>query len=344
MKSESAGYDYDPSAGSRLNYRMIPYGPQSYGMGVDTFQYPRNSLSTFQFPVNPVKSYYPAIPQYHDFDDVEYGLQGSSFQLLPTEHLSIPNYTTSTGRGWTPTPQLPKTSLFLEQSESAYNHGQLPYHGGTSAFSLRPAISPESKSLSLHGLSSSLPAPPLPGNDRLLPIPAANRLSQGSFLRTADSLLPVSQPNYQSYPGLMSANVLNSLKNHSNSTVHESPYLSMSSSSPESLNSSQMAYSSSGHILSSQSQEMYQTNNNESLFTPNESSDSSYGHSSPASKRGSQSSHATNADGSLPSLSGASLVNGHTYVPSPYQSSYPPPPIEVQSEAPRHASASIPAA
>jgi hypothetical protein len=343
MKSESAGYDYDPSASSRLNCRMMPYGPQSYGMGVDTYQYRHNSLSAYQFPV---KSYYPTIPQYDAYDDVEYGLQGSSYPLLPPEHLSIPNYTTSsTGRGWTPTPQIPKTSLFLEQSESAYNHGQLPYHHGSSAFPLRAAISPEPKSLSLHGLNPSLPAPPLPGNDRLLPIPAANRLSQGSFLRAADSLLPASPPSYQPYSGVMNASVLNNLKNHSNSTVHESPYISMSSSSPESLNSSQMAYSSSGQVLSSQSQEMYPTTNSESLFTPNESSESSYGHSSPASKRGSQSSHATNADSSLPSISSASLVNRHTYVPSPYQSSYPAPPIEVQSVAPaRHHSTSIPAA
>jgi hypothetical protein len=342
MKSESAGYDYDLSAGSRLSCRMIPFEPQSYGLGVDSYQYRNNSLSAFQFPANPVKPYYPPIPQYSEFgeENVDYGLQGS-FSMLPTEHLSIPNYTTSaTGRAWTPTPQLPKTSLFLEPADSTYNHGQLAYH--SSNFPLRPAISPEPKSLSLHG-TTSLPTP-LTVNDRLLPIPAANRQSQGSFLRTTDSLLPTSQPGYQSYNGLISTSMLSNLKNHNNATAYESSYLPMSSSSPESMNSSRMAYSS-GHILRSHSQEIYQPTNNESLFTPNESSDSSYGHSSPASKRGSQSSHATNTDGSLPSLSNASLVNGHTYIPSPYQSSYPPPPIEIQSSVPpRHPSTSIPAA
>jgi hypothetical protein len=342
MKSESAGYDYDSSAGSRLNCRMIPFGPQSYGMGVDAYQCRNNSLSAYQFPANPVKSYYPQIPQYGDFgeENVDYGLHGSAFSMLPAEHLSIPNYTTSTtGRGWTPTPQLPKTSLFLEPADSVYNHGQLPYHSST--FSLRPAISPEPKTLSLHA-TTSLPTP-LTVNDRLLPIPATNRQLQGSFLRTGDSLLPTSQPGYQPFNGLVGASMLSSLKNPSN--AHESSYIPMSTSSPESINSSQMAYNS-GQILSTQSQELYQPNNNESLFaTTNDSSDSSYGHSSPGSKRGSQSSHATNNDGSLPSLSNASLVNGHTYIPSPYQSSYPPPPIEIQRSAPpHHTSTSITAA
>jgi hypothetical protein len=308
-------------------------------MGMDPYQYRNNSLSAYQFPINPVKPYY----QYNDFDEnVDYGLQGS-YSILPSEHLAMPNYTTSGGRGWTtPTSQLPKNSLFLEQADSAYNHGHLPYHS-SSSFPLRPAISPESKSLSLHGLTSSLPTP-LTTNDRMLPIPASNRQAQGSFLRTSDSLQPAAQPAYQSYSGLMSASTLSGLKNISNTTSHESSYLPMSSSSPESLPSSQMTYSS-GQILNSQPQEMYQPNPNERLFTPGESSESSYGHSSPTSKRGSQSSHATNIDGSLPLQSSGSLVNGHVYVPSPYQPSYPPPPIELQNSAPPpHPSTSISAA
>jgi hypothetical protein len=339
MKSEAGGYDYDLSAGSRLNCRMVPCGPPAYGMGMDLYQYRNNSLPTYQFPINPIKSYYP----YNDFEEnVDYDLQGSSYSMLPAEHLAMPNYTTSAGRGWTtPTPQLPKNSLFLEQADSAYSHGQLPYHS-SSSFPLRPTISPEPKSLSLHGLTSSLPTP-LTTNDRMLPIPAANRQSQGSLLRTPDSFQPLSQPAYQPYNGLMSVSTLSGLKNISNATPHESPYIPMSSSSPESLPSSQMIYSS-GQILNSQSQEMYQPNPNNSLFTSGESSESSYGHSSPNSKRGSQSSHATNTDGPLPSQSNGSLVNGRTYVPSPYQPSYPPPPIEVQSSTPRHPSTSISAA
>jgi hypothetical protein len=334
MKNESAGYDYDLSAGSRLNCRMVPCGPSSYGVGLDTYQYRNNSVPAYQFPI---KSYYP----YSDFDEtVDYGLQGSSYSILQPEHMAMPNYTTSAGRSWTtPTTQVPKTPLFVDQPDSAYNHGQLPYIGSVS-FPLRPAISPEPKSLSLHGFTTSLPSP-LPANDRMLPIPAANRQSQGSFLRTSESLLPGSQPGYQSYNGLMSASMLNNLKNHSNATPHESSYIPISSSSPESMPSSQMTYSS-GQILNSQPQEMYQSSSSESLYAHHESSESSYEHSSPLSKRGSQSSHATNNDVSLPSQSSGSLVNGQVYVPSPYQPSYPPPPIEVQSSAPpRHPSTSI---
>jgi len=169
MKSESAGYDYDLSAGSRLNCRMVPCGPPSYGMGMDSYQYRNNSLTTYQFPINPIKSYY----SYNDFEEnVDYGLH--SYPILPADHLAIPNYAASPGRGWTtPTPQLPKNSLFLEQPDSAYNHGQLPYHSSTSV-PLRSATSPEPKCLSLHGLNSSLPIPSS-NNDRVLPIPAANR-------------------------------------------------------------------------------------------------------------------------------------------------------------------------
>ncbi len=341
IKNDSAGgYDYDLSAASRLNCRTVPCGPQAYGMGLEPYQYRNNSLSTYQFPINPIKPYY----QYSDFEEsVDYGLQGASFPLMSADHMALSNYTTSAGRGWTtPTPQLPKSSLFLDQSDSAYNHGQLPYHGNSS-FPLRPAISPEPKSLSLHGLPTSLPAS-LTNNDRMLPIPAANRQPQGSLLRLSDGLPSVSQPGYQSYNGLMSASVLNSLKNHSNATPHETSYIPLSSSSPESIPSSQMTYSS-GQVLNSQPQEMYQPSNNEGLYHPADSSESSYGHSSPVSTRGSQSSHAINSDGSLPSQASGSLVNGHVYVPSPYQPSYPPPPIEVQSSAPpRHPSASITAA
>jgi hypothetical protein len=338
MKSESAGYDYDLSAGSRLNCRMIPCGPQSYGMGLDPYSYRNNSLSAYQFPINPVKSYF----SYSDFEEnVDYGLQASTYPILPTEHLAVPNYTASAGRGWAiPTPQLSKSPLFLDQPDSAYNHGQLPYHGGQPSFPLRPTISPEPKNLSMHGLTTSLPTP-LPTNDRLLPNPAANRQPQGSFLRTSDSLLPVSQAGYQSYNGLMSASMLSSLKNHSNTTPHEPSYMAMSSSSPESLISSQMTYNS-GQMLSSQSQELYQSSNHESLFT--ESSNSSYGHDGPTSKRESQSSHTADGGGTLRTHSSGSLVNGHTYVPSTYTSSYPAPPIEVQSSTPpRRPSTSIPA-
>jgi len=325
MKSDLTGYEYDPSASSRLNCRMIPFGPQSYGMGVDAYQYRHNSLSSFQFSPSSVKPYY-SLPQYSDFAD-DYDINGSPYPLLPNDSLAIPSYTTSsTGRGWaTPTPQLPKTSLYLEQQDSAYSHGQLPYHSGD--FSLRPAISPEPKSLSMHGLTTSLPTT---ANDRLLPVPAANRQS-ASFMRAADGFLAVSQPSFAAYDGLMSASVLTSLKNHSNSTGHNPSYMStMSSSSSEShnSNSSQIAYSS-GPILSSQSHEMYpQSGDN---YTSGESPDSAYGPSSPVSKQNSQNALPLHSEDHL----------REPYRVPPYQQSHAPaPPIE--SPAPtRHTGATI---
>lgn len=336
MKSESTVFDYDFSGGPRLNCRMVPYGPQSYGIGLDPYSYRNNSMSAYQFPINPVKSYY----SFGDYEEnVEYSLQGS-YQMLPTEHLGMPNYTTSASRGWaTPTPQLTKNPLFVDQPDSVYNHGQLPYHSGPS-FALRPAISPEPKSLSLQGLTASLPTQ-LPGTDRLLPNPAAKRQPQGSFLRTSDSLLPASQPGYQSYHGLTSANVLNNLKNHSNATPHD-PQMAMSSSSSEQPTSSQMTYNS-GQNMSPQSQMYHPAHPGSYFISSGETSESPYIHTPPS--KGSQSSEGGHTGGSSPPQSGGSLVNGQHYVPSPYTSSiYPGPTIEVQSSAPsRDPSTSVPA-
>lgn len=204
MKNECAGYDYDTSGGaaSRLNCRtsMIPSGPQSFGphsapLSLDGYPYRNNSLPpNYQYQVKP----YYQIPSYCDFTDegVDYGLQS---QLMGADHLGIAsNYiTSSSARGWTPAPQLPKTPLFMEQSDTPFSHGQLPYH----SFASRTSIGSESKSISLTGLGASLPLPPVSASvDRMLPIPSANRPSQmGPLLRSADGLPSAPALQSQSY-------------------------------------------------------------------------------------------------------------------------------------------------
>jgi len=353
MKNDPAGFDNDPSgASSRINGRMMPYGPNPYPdvLAPGTYQYRRNSLSGYPYSVKP----YYAVPPFNDYPDetAEYSIQGAAYHLFQPDMMGAANYTPATTvRGWTqtPGPQIPKNSPFLEQSDSAYSHAQLPFSGN---FPLRTAIAPDSRSLSINGTGTSLPTPAT-GNDRVLPFPAANRTSQvGSFLRSVDGLLPVSQNGLQSYNDLMSPGMLNSVKSHNNVAVSESGslstgYLPMTSSSPESLASSQMAYTpqSLSLSMSQQSSELYQTSN-DGLFPghPQDSSDSSYGHSSPASKRGSQSSHTTTTEGSLPPLSSGSLANGHEYhwTPQPNPStSYPLPPVDMQARPRRSISGAV---
>jgi hypothetical protein len=332
LKNE-AGYEYDSSAGAaaRLSFRTASYGPQ-YGpnLGLDGYQYRSNSSASL-YPYAP-KPYYSAQSPYSEFADenVDYGLQVSittspQFQqtILAPDLGLAPTYTTSNiGRGWTPAPQFPK-ALFLEPHDSAYSHGQLPYHG--SMYGLRMAV-PESKGVSLNGSSSSLPAP-ITGSDRVLPLPAANRAVEvGSFLRPTENLLPATQPGYQSYNngnngnnGLMSTGMLSCIKNQHGSSVSEngsmsSGYLPMPNGNPESL-SSQMSYCSQPISLSPQHTESYTPPSPDHMYRSGES-DSMYGHSSEGSEQG-------------------RLANGHVYVrssapaaPTAYQP--PPPPVEEQ--------------
>jgi len=231
--------------------------------------------------------------------------------------------------------------MYLKQ-ESSYSHGQLPYH----TYPLRPTISPETKTSSLGGqiLSGSLPAP-VSGNDRVLPFPAANRPQVGSYLHSSSSVLPTPQGGYQSYDELVSTNT-HSRKSINSSAVSENgslstSYLPYSSSSPESLASSQTAYSS--QAMSQQNAEIY-TPNSEGLFHPNESTDSSYGPSSETPKRDSQSSQG-GPEGPMPSMSNGNLANGHAYIPYNSQSSYPAPPMDIHSASqPRRIATGISAA
>jgi hypothetical protein len=257
--------------------------------------------------------------QYSD-DNVEYDVQGSytlgSEQLL--SNISISN----ANRAWTPnSAQLSRNAtatapMYLEQV-STYNHGQLPYH----TYPLRPTITPDVKPASI---SSQIL--PLNGTDRVLPFPAANRPQAGSYLRTNANGLPNAE-NYHSYDGLVSsalAKSLNSSAVSDNGSLSTS-YMSYSSSSPESLASTNTAYSS----QTQQPSDLYSTSN-EGLFHPNESADSSYGPSSTA-KRGSQSSQG--GQGTMASLSNSSLANGHAYTPYISPASYPAPPMDLHSHA-----------
>jgi hypothetical protein len=345
MKSDGSGSDfgYDPGAAvSRMQCRIVPQGPQyaplhTPSVTYDAYQYRSNSLSAYQYPV---KSYYSEIPAFAEFPDenVDYGLQASPYQLMNPDHLAISpssNYASSsvTGRGWTPAPQISKNaSLFLEQ-EPTYNHGQLPYHAGS--FPLRPAISPESKGLALSGMPS-LPAP-IAGNDRVLPYPAANRQAQStSFLRSNDGLPSASQAGYQPYSIMPASHVVNGIKAVNNTVSENSSYHPMSSTSPESLPSSQATYNASGHSdsISQQQNEMY-TPSNEDPYNHAEPSDSSYGTSSARSERGSQSSQTTTAETSLPSLLSGNLANGHPYIPYNHaQMNFPTPSMELHPAPP----------
>ena len=167
MKNECGTYDFDSSgsAASRINCRtgMMPFGPHSFApqpasLPLENYQYRNNSLPTYPYPV---KSFYPM--SYGDFSDdpVDYGLQSS---LMGNDHLGLSsNYITasSSGRGWTPAPAqappMPKTPLFIEQSDTPYSHNQLPYH----AYPLRGNMNSDSKNGSMNGMSATLPPPPV---------------------------------------------------------------------------------------------------------------------------------------------------------------------------------------
>jgi len=291
-------------------------------LGLDSYQYRSNSTASL-YPYAP-KPYYPAQSPYGEFADenVEYGLQVSistspQFQqtILAPDLGVAPSFATSNiGRGWTPAPQFPK-ALFLEPSDSAYNHGQLPYHG--SMYALRMAV-PESKGVSLNGSSASLPAP-ITGIDRVLPLPAANRAVEvGSFLRSTENLLPATQPGYQSYNngnnGLMSTGMLSCIKNQHGNSVSDngsmsSGYLPMPNSNSESLSS----YCSQPISMSPQHNESYTPPSPDHMYRSGES-DSMYGHSNDGSEQG-------------------RLANGHVYVRSSAptaSAAYQPPPVGEQ--------------
>lgn len=335
LKTEAPSYEYDPSAGagSRLSCRVPFYAPhyvQPSPLGVETgYSYRNNSLSAYPFQQ---KSYYPAT-SFAEYGDggIDYDLQGSTYQLLGTENLGIPsNYNTSgTPRGWNTAPQYHRNSLFIEQSETPYSQGSMPYNG--SGFPLRTAINSDSRNTSLSTMSLPAPTPtsvPLTA-ERLLPIPAAQRQTHVPFHRPTDLGTTVNLGGQSAYQPYQGDYVRSSLKSQNMQAVSEngslaSSYLPMPSSSPESIASSQITYGTQQMSMSQQQNEIYTPSSSDGLYQ-NESSDSSYGHSNNGSKRGSQSSQMTSPDALLPPIATDTLANGQRYVP--YEApNYPAPP------------------
>lgn len=341
MKSETS-YEYDPpgSAASRVNCRMLPYGPQAYGshggLPTDTYTYRGTSVASYQYPVKPQQYYAtPAFPEYNE-ETLDYGLPALQAELSPSQQLNNPsNYTTSYTRGWTPTPQpqFPKNPLFLEQADSTFNHGHLPYHGNS--YPLRTSISQELKSTSLNPLGASLPVPVAATTDRILPFPAGRPSQGGPYVRNAENFIPTAQTNLQ-YSDYSSRQVRGNhdLPGSEILPITHTPYLSISASSTDSMTSSQIGYNSQQFTLnqhhdensSNQNEALYQQSNLHGELYSTSDSEPTYGHQdSPQSKRGSHSSHATNIDVSVPSSHG-NLVNGYQYVPPPHNEAvYPIP-------------------
>ncbi|KAH7399968.1 hypothetical protein BKA64DRAFT_707652 [Cadophora sp. MPI-SDFR-AT-0126] len=364
MKNDCATYDFDSSGGavSRINCRtgMMPFGPQSFApqpapLPFENYRYRNNSLTTYPYQVKP---YYQM--SYGDFGDesVDYGLQGS---LIGNDHLGFSsNYitTSSSGRGWipapAPAPPMPKTPLFIEQSDTPYTRNQLPFH----AYPLRGNMNSESKNGSVDGISATLPPPPVNTNvDRMLPpVPSTNnRLAQiGPFLRSPDGLPARSTLQSQSQSQSFSDyNMIRGNKGHNGNAVSDNSfmstgYLPTSSTSPESLSSSQMTYGSQPSMLMSQQSDIYTPSSTDGLCTNESSGESSYGHGSESSKRGSHSSQTSNGDESLPPLSNGvgRLVNDreYHYVPTGINAngySHPVPPIQQPARVSSRPSVSV---
>lgn len=293
-----------------------------------------NSLSAYPLPS---RTYYP-IPQFNEYADgetIEYDVH-PSYQAYGSDNLAMPANFAPSGapRGWNSAPQVARNSLFLEQSETPYNHGQTAFHGNS--FPLRTHGNSESRSLSLNGIATNLPAPLT--TDRMLPIPATHRQMTvvAPYHRSSEGVLPASQTQngWSNYQGDYSRNTLKSqnMQSISENGSIASSYLPMASSSPESIASSQITFNSQQMSMGQQQQhqqgDMFTPPGTDSMYAT-ESSDSSYGHSSSTgSKRGSHSSQASHADpsplSSLPPIATDALTNGQRYVP--YQSNnYPTP-------------------
>ncbi|EKD20215.1 hemagglutinin protein [Drepanopeziza brunnea f. sp. 'multigermtubi' MB_m1] len=343
LKTEGCtAYKYNDASGgsaSRVNCRMPSgpqYGPQNTPLPLDGYhQYRQVSAPNYQqFAVKP---YFPIAP-FGDFngDELGYNIQG---QLIGNEDLGVaPNYITSTStRGWPATPQLPKTPLYIEQSDTTFSHDQIPMplHHGVS-FPSRPNSG--HRNMSLDGMSASLPPPVGANGERLLPFPTGNPGRQahiGGPYRYSDGL--PSAPSLQSQSFDTNCNYIRNIKHNINATsenasLSSNSYITNSSTSPESLSSSQMAYGSQPSAsMSQQSSEIYTPSSQD--LCPSDS-EPSYGHNpSIGSKQPSIGSQGSNAEGSLPSVSDhpGRLTNGqeYRYVPTMgnYNQGYPMPPI-----------------
>ncbi|KAF8854149.1 hypothetical protein BDZ45DRAFT_48675 [Acephala macrosclerotiorum] len=362
MKNETPAYDFDSpiSAGSRLNCRMVPSGPYSIppqgpSLGFDPYSYRSNSLSAYQYGGRP---FYPS-PPYGDFGDenIEYGL---SYQLLPSaipaDQIGLTSSYTNPPqpRTWGSTPQLQKGLPFLEVPTPTYGHGQLPYNG--SSYDIRTNVNAEPKTIQSTGGGSSLPVPVNTGVDRVLPslpFPAntvpVSRPQLGQYLPSADSILPGTQTRGQ----YIDYNTVQTVKSQNNNAVAEngslstSSYLPLSSSSPESLASSQTNYSTPTYSVPSSQPDVYTPpQSHDGLFHPGtEASESSYGPSNNTerTRNNSRSSQGGGNHDGLPSFSGSTsgtLANDRPYIPPIHypQQHYPAPPVALHPQPPRRQS------
>lgn len=343
---------YDNAAASRIQCRMVSQGPSQYmtthspsTINYDSYQYRNNSVSSYQ--QYPGKQYYSGASPFAEYDEnVDYGLQ-TSYQLMAPDHIQATspnsNYgTTGQLRGWTPGPQLPKSnSLFLEQEQPQYGHGQLPYNNAGN-FPMRTSMGTDTKGMGL----SAMPILPTPvsGNDRVLPNPTANRPAQmNAFLvRNNDGMVPMAQQTYQPFGNYMATNMLNNVKGSNHTAVSENAYsMPMASASPESISSSQIYTGSENSVSLSQHQSEIYSPNDGLHYHTSEPSESSYGHSN-SSRRESHSSRTTQHEGSLPSHSEGELSNGHHYVPYQHLSAnYPTPPMNIPPPAVLHPRSSL---
>lgn len=250
--------------------------------------YRTTSVSNFQWPgQHSGKSMY-SIPLGSEFGDegVDYSpqLQGASYRMSSQEHLSIPSNAQpqTNQRLWNSGANALKNStsgmsagLYGDELATPFQPAQLTTSYGTQSFPLRPAPHVDSGNFSLRNLASSLPnASPI--NDRLLPVPAVARQSSqansSSFIR-AESMLPVTSSYQHNCEGITNQeeppihSTDNDTANSSLGANHMLSYMPLSSSpDTSSQSSSHIAYSSPGHLTSSQSHQSLYNSANDGLY------------------------------------------------------------------------------
>lgn len=335
MKPDAVDYNYDStSTVARVNCRIVPYGPQAYAppaipLGSDGFPYRQSPLSTYPYHG---KGYY-GVQSYSEFteENIDYGLQSSPYPLLNAEHMNLGSTYSGIGRAWAPAPQLPKSNILFLGEDSPYSHSQLHYPNN--GYALRPTISPDSKGMSMSGISNSLPAL-VNGTDRVLPVPAHR-----TFLRSNDAQSARSLEGMHPYTDLLNNNMISSNKSLSSNSASEngsisSSYVPLSQSCPDTIATTQINCTNQSLSTNNQQTDLYSHNNNNRLYNSINTSSSedlhggSYGVVSPSTTK--RPLHGSRADSSMSSSSPGDLANGHNYVPYQHQS-YPPPPIEMQA-------------
>ncbi|KUJ18062.1 uncharacterized protein LY89DRAFT_36455 [Mollisia scopiformis] len=361
LKSETSNYDFDPgSAGSRVNCRMIPFGPHSYasqGPPLSFGPYPgrNNSMPAYQYGA---KQYYSAYGDFAD-DSVDYGVNLQYQPLLPGEQIGLgtTNFDPSPeARAWIAAQPQPLKSLpFLDGPTQIYSHGQSSYNG--SNYDPRSNISVDLKPIQLTGMSSSLPNLASPGNDRQLPFPANVPVSRptqlNQYLPPAEGILTGTQTRgpYMDFGTVQTIKSQNNNAVADNNSMPTSSYLPVANDSPQSLNSSQSTYSAPTISLPSPQPEVYTPSqgSNDGLlnatdsFSPrssssyhsivnNDSSNDAYNHRGSRNERGS---YSRNPSDGLPSMTTGLLANGQQYSPAPSAfapNRYPAPPVEMHPQ------------